>query len=554
MKKAILFALIGLLVGAGLVYLLLPARFPNELRPAQPTSFRAVTARLDAGGDMYVYYSPERMIQGFEGFMAQLIKAMPEGEPENEAATVSEAFRIFSHVGLNEISGLGLSNVSVSPELNRSKIVIYHSPDKNKGLIWQLGGNAPRPLTELDLLPADTAFGAFGELRLENVWSWLKTELSESSIPGAKDFVLQAEPKLAAQGVQLRELLASLTGSVGFFMTLDKERQMTLPGGASSIAIPEPGFALVLGVKSPALYELLKSKLPMAQVSEQPDRKTLKFPTLAAPFPLEPCVTAVKDLVIIATTPKLAESALEARRRGDGLRRSDEFKALAGRIPDQGNGFTFVSPRLWRTYMDILHKAADVEGADKFTAFFLSLFPKEIRVYGVYENRSDGIIWTACHSLSPEAMLLMPAISFIGFGTALALPNMLLSLDKAKQKTTMKHLLSVDLAVEDYLTDMAVSPKVSGYAELKPLLEPFYIKSLPLKDAWGNDFFYKKVGEDSFLIASPGKDGVFKGWDQRGAYPAEQYDQDIIIGEGRFLFGPKIGDSTGTKIDLPNKM
>jgi len=537
MKKTVLYIVIGLLAGAGLMYLLAPARFPNERRPAEPTSFRAVAPRLDAGGDIYAYFSTERIIRSTEELVSKFVKAMPG---QGEAAVISSVLRLIGRIGLNEISGLGLSNISVSPELHRTKIVVHHYPNKNKGLIWQLGSPAPRALTELDLLPADTVFGVFGELRLDSFWAWLKAELKDSDIPGAQNFVLQSEPMLAAQGVNLPELLGSLTGSVGFFVTLDKERQVTLPGGGSSMTIPEPGLALVVGVKNPSLFELIKSKLPMARFSEKPDRKTLQFSVLSAPIPLEPCITAVKDYLIVSTTPRLAEAILQARRQGDGLRRSDEFAALARYTPDKGNGFSFISPRLWRIYSDIIGQAAGEAGDDKIKDFVFSIFPKELKAYSVFEYRPDGVVWTTCHNLNPELMLLLPAVSLAGIAAAIAVPSMMQSGDKAKQNSTMSSLKSASLAIDSYLIDTAAVPDVSRFAELKPLLQPFYIKSLLLKDAWGNDLLYKRVGRDACLIASPGKDGIFRGWEQKGSFSGELFDQDLIISSGQFVFGPEI--------------
>jgi hypothetical protein len=50
---------------------------------------------------------------------------------------------------------------------------------------------------------------------------------------------------------------------------------------------------------------------------------------------------------------------------------------------------------------------------------------------------------------------------------------------------------------------------------------------------------YKKAGRDGYLIASPGKDGLFQGWQQKGEYPRNEYGQDIIFSGGRFVYGPE---------------
>ncbi len=538
-KEIVITILVGLLVGAGLMYFFGPARFPNQQRPALPTSFHPVTAKLDAGGDIYAYMSTERLIRSLEELGAKFAQKMP-GQPGGaEKAWLSFVIRLLRDSGLNEISGVGLSNVAVSPELQRSTFVVHHYADKGQGLIWLLGGNSPRPLAELDLLPADTALAFFGEFRLEAFWNWLKKELEGSGIPGAVDFARQAEPQLAAQGVQLPKLLASLSGTMGYFATLDKERKVTLPGGEGSLSIPEPSLALVIGVKDGTLFELLKSKLPMAAFSEKGGRKTLQFPAIPAPIPLEPCFTWEKGWLIVASTPRLADAVLKPGARDNGLRESDEFASLARYVPDRGNGFNFVSSRLWRIYADLLAKTGGGK-ENEAMQFMLSLFPKDLRAFSVVQRGADGVVWTVCHNVSPELIVLLPVASVAGIASAVAIPNLLQATEKGKQKRTMGDLKSAGMAIESYLTDYAKSPDAAAFEDLRVQLEPFHIKTLPLKDAWGHPFLYVKSGTDGFKIASPGKDGIFLGWQQQGAYPAGQAEQDIIFANGQFVYGPDV--------------
>ncbi|MCX6564963.1 MAG: type II secretion system protein GspG [Candidatus Aminicenantes bacterium] len=540
MKKSVIFLLVGLLAGAALMYLLGPARFPNKMKPAEPTSFNAVTAKLDAGGDLYAYFDTARFIRSVEELIANFAKAAPFKADDKEAAVASFVIRLLGKSGLNEISGVGLSNVAVASGLQRTRMVVHHDPDKNTGLIWQLAQTGSRELTELDLLPADTALAAFNEFRLDRFWTWVKQELEASGIPGAVNFAKQAEPMLAAQGMDLPKLLGSLTGSVGYVVTLDKERTISLPGGESALTIPEPGLGIVIGVKDATLFDLLKSKLPMAAFSEKDGRKTLQFPSIPAPLPLEPCVTADKGILIAASTPRLVDAILQARAKGDGLVKADEYKELARNVPARGNGFAYVSPRLWRIYANFLEKAAAGKPEDKpFKDILFSMFPRELKAFGVMESRADGVVWTSCHNMNPEMMVLMPLASVAGVAAAVAAPNLVKAADKAKVNGTQAVLKTVGIALEAYLIQNGNSPSAKSFADLQAALVPFYVKELPLKDNWGNELLYKKTGSDGYLIASSGKDGLFQGWQQKGEYPRDQYDQDIIFANGIFIYGPE---------------
>jgi len=541
MKKALVLILIGLIAGAVLMYLVGPARLPNKMKPAEPTSFGPVTGRLDSGGDMYAYFSTERFIRSIEKLAGQIAQSLPKGEGEEEKyiTGISFVFKMIGKIGLNEISGVGLSNVGLPGGLNRTRLMVHHYADKNTGLIWQVAPTGPRTLTELGLLPADTALAAFNEIRLDLTWAWIKKELEASEIPEIKKFVGELEPNLAAQGLDLHKLLASLSGSMGYLITLDKTRTITIPQDEPGITIPEPGMAVVIGTKDATLFDMLKAKLPMAASSEKDGRKILQFQAFQTPIPLEPCVIQVDGYLIAATTPAVAEAVLQARGGTNGLTQTPEYKELAAHVPARGNGFGFLSPRVWQIYVDILKKAAETNPEDKkiMDALFL-VFPRDMKALGVMERRYDGIIWTSCHNLPPETMVLMPLATVGGAIAAMVVPNLAQASEAAKVKSTMATLKTVGIAVESYIVDNSKSPQAASLVELLPLLVPLHIKELPLKDGWGHDLLYKKLGPETYAIASPGKDGVFQGWDQKGEYPAGQYDQDIIFSAGQFIYSP----------------
>jgi len=111
-------------------------------------------------------------------------------------------------------------------------------------------------------------------------------------------------------------------------------------------------------------------------------------------------------------------------------------------------------------------------------------------------------------------------------------------------KWTMGDLKSIGSAVECYMTDNYRAPVGRSIHEIRSKLEPFYIKKLPLKDAWGNDFYYHHgtgKNQDIYFIASYGSDGKFNGFNQKGIYYASPNDgRDIIFSNGYFPYAPKM--------------
>ena len=76
---------------------------------------------------------------------------------------------------------------------------------------------------------------------------------------------------------------------------------------------------------------------------------------------------------------------------------------------------------------------------------------------------------------------------------------------------TIQEMQSVIISVEAYKLDNDTPPGPTGgfvtVEFLLPHVEPIYIKSLPLNDAWGNPFGYWSDGEH-YIVASYGADGV----------------------------------------------
>ena len=80
---------------------------------------------------------------------------------------------------------------------------------------------------------------------------------------------------------------------------------------------------------------------------------------------------------------------------------------------------------------------------------------------------------------------------------------------------SMQNARSLQTAVEAYWFDNNHFPVAKSVEELQKLIEPKYIKTTPLTDAWGTPFLYR-AGADgqSYTLASAGSDKKFdeKSW------------------------------------------
>jgi hypothetical protein len=115
---------------------------------------------------------------------------------------------------------------------------------------------------------------------------------------------------------------------------------------------------------------------------------------------------------------------------------------------------------------------------------------------------------------------------------------------KVMLRDTMRDMFTIGRALNSYIEDYNQAPQANSIKELSKILQPFYIKTLPLADAWENELLYKVDPGDpgKYWVGSPGSDGKFQGFDQEGTWKLEEGEkgQDIILANGDFTYKPDL--------------
>lgn len=123
-------------------------------------------------------------------------------------------------------------------------------------------------------------------------------------------------------------------------------------------------------------------------------------------------------------------------------------------------------------------------------------------------------------------------------------------LEKGKPwERTMSDIRTIATAAEAYAIDHDDAyPRAADIEELRKFLEPDYVKTLPVKDVWGNAYAWL-VSPDAkhYRVVSAGADSNFA-WDSRQIVPvaegqamrvSERAEDDIVYADGRFIQVPK---------------
>jgi len=146
-------------------------------------------------------------------------------------------------------------------------------------------------------------------------------------------------------------------------------------------------------------------------------------------------------------------------------------------------------------------------------------------------------------------VLAASALFFSAVIAAVAIPNMLNTVQRGKVKRTMGELRTVSTALESYAIDYGGYPPADAGARasaLRSLLEPTYIKVLPATDGWGHDFRYQAWPGESgrlehYALLGPGNDGEFTHLDARRYEPGTttSFGADVVFEDGRFVVSPE---------------
>jgi general secretion pathway protein G len=149
---------------------------------------------------------------------------------------------------------------------------------------------------------------------------------------------------------------------------------------------------------------------------------------------------------------------------------------------------------------------------------------------------------------------LLIVVAIIGIIVAIAIPNLLNAIQRAKQKRTMGDMRSAGTAAEAYAVDFNHYPAAAGYSLPSGLsfgsttfntgggassfsgqVTPTYIRVLPMSDGWQSYFFYASTGQ-LYGILSAGKDGAKDSAIIGGE--TTDFNNDIIFVNGQFVQYP----------------
>src|SRR5262249_36675620 len=114
------------------------------IQSAEKNSFQEVTSHLDPGGNLYLYFSTEQLLNNISAKAAnfrQLVSAIPDVKDEDRE-NIEKAINIVTNLvkssGIEDVSGFGVSSIAREKEFYHAKAMLHHYKGKGSGFLWTL--------------------------------------------------------------------------------------------------------------------------------------------------------------------------------------------------------------------------------------------------------------------------------------------------------------------------------------------------------------------------------------------------------------------------------
>ena len=328
------------------------------VQAAEKTSFEAVTAKLDPNGHLYAYMNTAKAMKQLDQMIESLLEMTREGGEDSLinnplfgpmiGGLVDAIKPAYDESGLNQIGGVGMSSFALKEDLWRSKMYAHRNSQEGEGLLWKMLGDTPHDLAVLDLAPEDTGILAHTDLNINALLKWID-RISEKLNNG--------QTLTADMPTEVRDILNSYDGEVGFLMTLDPNKELTLPGFMfqmeEDIVMDSFSFALLLRAKDDKILTMMNDAMAGGFAPPQKTKVglvTLNSIPLPMPIPIpgldiSPCYFQIDDYMVLASSTAMGKSIIEAKNDKGRLKDTDEFKAVTKGIDLKANGIIFTSSK-----------------------------------------------------------------------------------------------------------------------------------------------------------------------------------------------------------------
>lgn len=434
--------------------------------PMDAASMRAtydqVIGHLDPGGGILMYLNTTDLIQGLLAQGEALLDFIPDQDVEALAvkARIQAGIDFLMDNGINDVTAVGFSTAPATDGLQTVRLFVGQKPDARSRGLWRLLGGPPRPMKSHAYLPADAVLVRSANVVPAAAWDLVLDGIGRIAGPDMAAMIQAQLGTLKAQaGIDVAAILESLGDELMVSLLLDPEAMLTIPGPEGDLEVPRPSLLMGLATRDDTLFNLMTNQLatldlPLEQRTiDGRNVLTLEQP-LPLPIPVQPAVTQVENLLLIASSPDILAKAFAATRGENALVKDPAFQRLLSPLPTDLNGLVYLSPRLYETVTRLQVAAASAQEAEVAALLqniFHSAGDKALGLVRI--NTPDGIAISGRSASSGRELAGAMAVAPAAVLGAVALPAVAKAREQAQRTACASNLHQVDVAKQMWRQD-----------------------------------------------------------------------------------------------------
>ncbi len=472
-------------------------------------TFNTIMTHLDKGGDLLVVANVEGWLENLFEFVPQLTKLQAITDPSTAQAisAIEKLPKFLQKNGFYSVTGIGMSVVPQKGGLNDYKSFIARKQSAIDLPLWRaLVGTAPKELTSLNFIPADSVLTRICINEPAQLWTMIKSGITEIGGDEAEtNFAMGIEMLTAQMGISIDELIASLDGEGFFSVQLSTTKTITLPltPGQDPLSIPEPSLLIGLSVKNDTLRTLIstqlkKSGMPIGEITV--DNNTIQSINIPAPLhiPLKLSFTTDSGMLLLASNDEILKTALTTKKTKSGLVNTKEFKTAFDGLPLKNNGLLYIAPRFSKVITDIQMQAmansSDIT-SDETIALIKNITgmsePQSAAL--IIQNLKSGISIKGISSSGGREIAASVIAAPVGMVAAIAIPSFIKARSTSQKNACINNLRQLDSAKEQWAL---AEKKVTGVTpDVKGVLEYIKGEKMPICPD-GGTYTLNAIGEN----------------------------------------------------------
>ena len=255
---------------------------------------------------------------------------------------------------------------------------------------------------------------------------------------------------------------------------------------------------------------------------------------------------AMADRAALSASEEFVRASLQSRPEGEQLFDGDDFRRVFAQLEARPSGLTYLNlPKIQRLIVESEFVQGMLAGNEEAQPILELIRSPEYTGMGMGTTSVE--IGNGLRRMTYGPKSLSGGLASAGIVAAIAVPNVIEALEKAKRKRTIADLRAISMALEARLVDVGGGYPTTGgdwreATTLGEALVPDYLGTIPAEDGWGHPLLYWSDGQ-AYRLVSPGKDGELeREWRNTppvAGEPSPEFEADLVFDGNSFLIGPE---------------